>query len=105
VRFPRRRSSCAASVSDSIGYRDPRGFPVFESGRIARVRSVTISGAGARVVATTVTRFAGHREPSVEDDLIYLERRQGRWLIAKPSVGLYRAIGAGEIPPRVLAPP
>ncbi len=105
VRFPNERSSCAASVSASIGYRDPRGFPVFARARIARVRSIRITGADARVVATTVTRFAGHREPSVEDDLIYLGRRQGKWLIAKPDVALYRAIGVGGIPPRVLTPP
>ena len=65
----------------------------------------TIDGSEARVVATTVTHFAGNREPSVEDDLIYLQSQGGRWLIAQPSATLYRAIGVGDIPPEVLAPP
>ena len=105
VDFPRDRGSCAASLSASIGYRDPRGFPVYERSRIGRIPSVTIDGSEARVVATTVTHFAGNREPSVEDDLIYLRNEDGRWLIVKPSATLYRAIGVGDIPPQVLAPP
>jgi hypothetical protein len=110
--FPRDRGSCAASLSASIGYRDPRGFPVYARSRIGRIPSVTIDGlkrgnlpASARVVATTVTHFAGNREPSVEDDLIYLRHEDGRWLIVKPSASLYRAIGVGDIPPQALAPP
>ena len=50
-----------------------------------------------------MTHFAGDREPSVEDDLIYLRNEDGRWLIVKPSATLYRAIGVGDIPPQVLA--
>ena len=66
---------------------------------------MAITGSAARVTATIVTRFAEGREPSIEDDLIYLEKRGGRWLIVKPSATLYRAIGVGNIPPQVLAPP
>ncbi len=105
VDFPRDRGTCAASLSASIGYRDPRGFPVYDRSRVGRVPSVAIDGSEARVVATTVTHFAGNREPSVEDDLIYLQSQGGRWLIAQPSATLYRAIGVGDIPPEVLAPP
>lgn len=105
MRVPRRRPGCDRSVTASIGYRDPRGFPVFAGARVARIRAVAIDGAEARVTATTVTRFADDREPSVEDDVIYLQRRRGRWLIEKPGVIFYRAIGVGDIPPRALAPP
>ena len=105
VRFPRDRGGCAPSVQASIGYRDPRGFPVYRSSRVARIRSVAIDGPDARVVATLVTRFAGNREPSIEDDVVYAQQRGGQWLIAKPSAVLYRAIGEGDIPPSVLAPP
>jgi hypothetical protein len=105
VDFPRDGGSCAASLSASIGYRDPRGFPVYEASRIGRIASVSIEGSQARLVATTVTQFAGDREPSVEDDLIYLRSEDGRWLIVKPSAMLYRAIGVGDIPPQVLSPP
>ena len=105
VRFPLDRGDCARSLGSSIGYRDPRGFPVYAGSRVARINSVAIEGADARVVATTVTDFAGNREPSVEDDVVYLRQEDGRWLISKPSAALYRAIGVGDIPPSVLAPP
>ena len=105
VEFPRDRGDCASSLESSIGYRDPRGFPVYRGSRVARIDSVNINGADARVVATTVTDFAGNREPSVEDDVVYLRNQGGRWLIVKPSAALYRAIGVGDIPPTVLAPP
>jgi hypothetical protein len=105
VKFPRHRGDCASSLDSSIGYRDPRGFPVYAGSRVARVNSVAINGSDARVVATTVTDFAGNREPSVEDDVVYLRQQDGRWLIVKPSAALYRAVGVGDIPPTVLAPP
>jgi hypothetical protein len=78
---------------------------VYERSRIGRIASVSIEGSEARLVATTVTHFAGDREPSVEDDLIYLRNEAGRWLIVKPSATIYRAIGVGDIPPQVLSPP
>jgi hypothetical protein len=105
VHLPRDRGTCARSLSASIGYRDPRGFPVYQSSRVARIPAVAIEGSAARVTATTVTRFADNREPSVEDDVIYLRKQGDAWLIAKPSATLYRAIGVGNIPPQVLAPP
>ena len=105
MRLPRHGADCGRSLTASIGYRDPRGFPVFAGARVARIRAVAIDGPEARVTATTVTRFADNREPSVEDDVIYLNRRKGRWLIEKPGATLYRAIGVGDIPPEALAPP
>ncbi len=105
VKFPRDRGDCASSLGSSIGYRDPRGFPVYRGSHVARIASVKIDGADARVVATVVTDFAGNREPSIEDDVVYLHQDGGRWLIVKPSAALYRAIGVGDIPPTVLAPP
>jgi hypothetical protein len=105
ARLPRRRAGCQRSVAASIGYRDPRGFPVFAGARVARVVAVAVDGADARVTATTVTQFADDREPSVEDDVIYLRESTGRWVIEKPGAIFYRAIGVGDIPPRALAPP
>ena len=105
VDFPRDRGSCAASLSASVGYRDPRGFPVYDGSRVARISDVAVKGSDARVTATVVTRFAGGREPSVEDDLIYLRRAGSNWLIVKPSATLYRAIGVGIIPPQAISPP
>ena len=103
--LPVRRSSCAESVSESIGYRDPRDFPVFESATVAAAPEVELDGVDARATVTVVTEFADREEPSVEDDVIYLERRGGAWVVAKPSSTLYRAIGTPDVPPGVLQPP
>ena len=103
--LPVRRPSCAESVSESIGYRDPRGVPVFESATMAGGPEVDLDGNAARATATVVTEFADRDEPSVEDDVIYLTRGNGGWVIAKPSSTLYRAIGTPDVPPDVLEPP
>jgi hypothetical protein len=105
LELPVEKGDCAASVSASIGYRDPRGVPVFERAALAGDADVELSGDEARATATVVTEFADREEPSVEDDVIYLERGGGGWVIAKPSSTLYRAIGTPDVPPDVLAPP
>jgi hypothetical protein len=105
VELPETRGDCAASLTASIGYRDPRGLPVWKTARVVAVPSVDVEGDGAKVVATTVTEFADRDEPSIEDDVVYLVRSGDEWLIAKPSSTLYRAIGVADVPPSVLAPP
>lgn len=103
--FPRERGTCAASVEASLGYRDPRGLPVWRSSEVTDAISAEVDGAEARVVATIFTRYAGVREPSIEDDIAYLRAAGPRWLIVKPTATIYRAVGIAEIPPSVIAPP
>jgi hypothetical protein len=105
VELPRERGDCAASLQASIGYRDPRGLPVWKSARVVDLQSLEVDGQQARAVATTVTQFADREEPSIEDDVIYLVPSGDEWLIAKPSSTLYRAVGIADFPPQVLAPP
>jgi hypothetical protein len=105
VELPVRRPGECRSLSGSIGYRDPRGLPVWAGARVARVRSISVDGLSARVVLTVVTRFADRPQASVEDDVIYLSRASGTWLVAKPSSTLYRAVGIADVPPSVLSPP
>jgi hypothetical protein len=105
VELPKERGDCAASVQASIGYRDPRGLPVWKSARVVALPSLEVDGEQAKVVATTVTQFADRDEPSIEDDVVYLVRSGDEWLIAKPSSTLYRAVGVADVPPSVLAPP
>ncbi len=104
VDFPESRGDCAASLAASIGYRDPRGLPVWDGATAPNIRVSEIDGPSATVVATVVSHFAD-REDSVEDDIVYLVRDGNGWLIAKPSATLYRAIGTADIPPSVLSPP
>jgi hypothetical protein len=105
LELPVREGSCEASVKASIGYRDPRGFPVWESSEVERVRSIVVDGSSARVSATVVTQFADRGQPSIEDDTIYLENRRHRWRLSKPSATIYRAFGYPDVPPEVLSPP
>jgi hypothetical protein len=104
VELPRERGDCAGSLTASIGYRDPRGLPVFKDSRITRIPGVEVSADEARVTATIVTRFADRNEPSIEDDIVYLSRDGDEWLIVKPTAAIYRAIGA-EPPPQAITPP
>ena len=105
--LPEHGDDCATALSASIGYRDPRGLPVWEGAeaRMIRVAELGDGGHSAKVVATIETTFADRDEVSIEDDLIYLIRPGARWLVAKPSTTLYRAVGIAEIPPSVLTPP
>ena len=106
VKLPAQRGSCATSVSASIGFAGPGG--TWKNARIARVRSVELqpgNRSSARVGVTIVSRFRDGREPSIEDDLIYLAAKRGGWQIVKPSAVFYRAIGVPNAPLSVLAPP
>ncbi len=105
VELPEPRGRCPASLEASVGYRDPRGLPVWDGVEAAEVRVAELDAESAKVIATVVTRFADRDEPSIEDDIIYLTRAGDRWLIAKPSSSLYRAVGIADIPPSVLTPP
>jgi hypothetical protein len=104
VKLPVRRGGCGPSVTASIGYRDPRGFPVWESAEVEAIASLKVDGDAATVIPTIFTRFADRDEPSVEDDPIYLTRAGGGWTVAQPSLTFYRAIGQ-EPPPQALAAP
>lgn len=104
LELPVERGDCAASLSASIGYRNPRGIP-WRDTRIQEFVEVSVTPPEARATVSVFTRFAGDREPSIEDDLIYLERSGNRWLIVKPSTTIYRAIGTAEIPLDAIKPP
>ena len=104
VKLPRDRSGCAASLDASIGYQDPRGLPVWKSAEIEAIASVKVSADESTVIPTVFTVFADRDEPSIEDDPIYLTRSGDGWLVAKPSLTLYRAVGQ-EPPPQALSPP
>ena len=102
--FPEPRSSCPATVRASLGH-VRRGLPVWQHSQMTDAVSAEVNGDSAKVVATVFTVYADVREPTIEDDLIYLERDGNRWLIAKPSLTLYRAIGNPDPPPSALTPP
>jgi hypothetical protein len=105
--LPERRGGCAQSVSASLGHTEPGG-PVWRRSRIRSLDRIDLDSSDprlARARVTVVHLFGGGREPSIEDDLIYLRYVAGRWLVAKPSSTFYRAVGARTVPIRALTPP
>lgn len=104
---PVERASCSASLRDSIGYEDPRGFPVWRRTRLTGIEGAQVSRdlESARITAAITTEFADRSEPSVESDIAYLELVGGEWRLAKPPGSLYRAVGNAELPPSVIVPP
>jgi len=103
IRFPAPRSSCPASVEASLGF-ERRGFPAWEHSRMTGDVSAEVTGDSARIVATVFTVYADVPEPTIEDDIIHLERDGDRWRVTKPSLTLYRAIGDADPPPSALSP-
>jgi hypothetical protein len=105
LELPEPRGDCASSLSASIGFRDPRGLPVWQSAELTQLRFQRLGREAATAIATVATEFADREQVSIEDDIIYLTRVDGRWLVAKPSSTLFRAVGIADVPPSVLAPP
>lgn len=105
IELPLQRPRCGQALSASIGYRRPGGTPAWRRTRVHQVRMVQVGAGRARVTATVSHDFADRPEPSIEEDVVYLDRVGGEWLIAKPSATLYRAVGYPEPPLRALKPP
>jgi hypothetical protein len=103
--LPRQRGGCRASLAASIGTRPGSGGPAWRRTALFELKAEDLGDHRARVTATVTHHFSDRKYVSVEDDVIYLERVGGRWLLAKPSGTLYRAVGYPEPPLRALAPP
>ncbi len=103
--LPKRRGGCRSSLRASIGLRPVDGGPAWRRTAIAEMKPEALGDDRARVTTTVTHHFSDRKYVSVEDDVIYLERIGGRWLIAKPSATLYRAVGYAQPPLRAFAPP
>ncbi len=94
-----------AGLSQSIGYDPGHGLPQWQHAQMGEIKDVVSEGGGVRATVTIVDRYAGNPQPSVEDDVVFLKRSGSDWLIVKPSVTIYRALGVPDPPPSVLAAP
>jgi hypothetical protein len=103
--LPKRRGGCRPSLEASIGTRPRSGGPAWRRTALVEVKAEDLGDHRARVTATVTHHFSDRKYVSVEDDVMYLERVGGRWLLAKPSGTLYRAVGYPEPPLRAFAPP
>jgi hypothetical protein len=102
VKLPAGGSGCAEAVGASIGHVHGGGTPQWKRTRLDELTAVSVGEHRARVTATVVHIFSDRNYPSIEEDVIYLDRdvedgRQG-WEIAKPSGSFYRAVGYPEPP-------
>lgn len=103
--LPRRRGGCRLSLGASIGSRPADGGPAWRRTELVEANPEALGDDRARVTATVTHRFSDRKYVSVEDDVIYLERVGGHWLLAKPSATLYRAVGYPQPPLRAFSPP
>jgi hypothetical protein len=103
--LPVRRGGCEPSLAASIGTKPDSGGPAWRRTKVRELDDVALGGDSARVTATVTHDFSDRSYVSVEEDVIYLDRIGGRWLLAKPSGTLYRAVGYPEPPLRALTPP
>jgi hypothetical protein len=103
--LPKHRGGCRPSLRASLGLRPAGGGPAWRHTEIVEMRPEALGDDRARVTTTVTHRFSDRKYVSVEDDVIYLQRIGGRWLIAKPSATLYRAVGYAQPPLRAFAAP
>jgi hypothetical protein len=103
--LPKRRGGCRSSVRASIGSRPAGGGPAWRRTAIVEMKPEALGDSRARVTTTVTHRFSDRKYVSVEDDVIYLERVGGSWLLAKPSATFYRAVGYAQPPLRAFSPP
>jgi hypothetical protein len=103
--LPQRRGGCRGSLHASIGTRPSDGGPAWHRTQLVEVKPEALGDDRARITATVTHRFSDRKYVSVEDDVIYLERTGGSWLLAKPSATFYRAVGYAQPPLRAFAPP
>lgn len=103
--LPKRGDGCRSSLRASIGSRPADGGPAWRRTAIVEMKPEALADDRARVTTTVTHHFSDRKYVSVEDDVIYLERVGGSWLIAKPSATLYRAVGYAQPPLKAFAPP
>jgi hypothetical protein len=103
--LPKRHGGCRPSLAASIGTRPRGGGPAWRKTTLVAVNPEDLGDDRARVSATVTHHFSDRKYVSVEDDVIYLQRVGGRWLLAKPSATLYRAVGYSEPPLDAFTPP
>jgi hypothetical protein len=96
---------CEADLERLIGRPPKGGAPAWDGTRVVQLVSVVADGDNARVTLEVYHRFSDRKNPSVEDDVIFLERRADAWLVTQADATLYRAVGYPEPPLRAYAPP
>ena len=105
VKLPVHRGTCAATLKASVGHPPRHGAPRWLGTKLLDAdRVVVVRGGDGRFTGTVVHKQAGS-EPSIEDDVVFLRKQDGRWLLVKPSLSFYRAIGEENVPVTVLSPP
>lgn len=98
-------AGCPERLEASFGRSRGAGLPQWESSRVTGVHTEETGDGEARATVSVVHELAGRETPSVEDDIVYLRRVDGRWRVAQPSATLYRAVGYPDPPLAAITPP
>jgi hypothetical protein len=104
-RLPKRRGGCRRSLEASIGTSPRGGAPAWRKTKLVAAKPEDLGEGRVRVSATVTHHFSDRKYVSVEDDVVYLQRAGGKWLLAKPSATLYRAVGYASPPLDAFTPP
>jgi hypothetical protein len=96
---------CEPALAAAIGRRPKGGAPAWEGTEVQHPTKVTANEDRGRVTLEVIHTFSDRNYPSLEDDLIYVERSGERWLVSKASATLYRAVGYPEPPLKAYRPP
>jgi hypothetical protein len=101
---------CDRTVAGFIGYVEDAGSPEFLGLRLRRVRSGATWGEYSSIrLSLEARRRSTNAEQAFEmcrfEDTVWLTREGSELRIAKPSMALYVAFGATNVPNEVLAPP
>lgn len=108
LELPVKGGGCAQQLSRSIGYRDPRGTPVWKETFLSGTESALLrKGENIQLSTAIVTKFRSSSEASVESDIAYLYPARGGegYVLAKAPGSLWRAVGKPDVPPSVITPP
>jgi hypothetical protein len=90
ITLPKRKDNCAQSLSASIGYHEANGPPTLTG---VKLRKAVIGASADQAIATLAPTFEGQQRTLITREKVYLVKVKRRWLIAKPSPILYRAVG------------
>jgi hypothetical protein len=108
--IPDKNVPCNRTVAGFIGYVEDAGMPEFLEYRLGGVRPGATQGEYSSIrLRLEARRRATSAEQAFEtcsfEDTVWLTRDGGELRIAKPSLTLYVAFGATNVPDGVLAPP
>jgi hypothetical protein len=102
--FTGQKYPCRKAAVGMIGYVEDAGFPEFKSVKVLSTKT-HIHGSTAVVDVRARYRYKDPDGRPIGTDKIYLFKKRGRWLIAKPGAVYFLSQSASNAPPSIVDPP